>query len=194
MISSKHRFTLEMQTAHSQIAIPVTVGDTGKVLYISLTDGGKPHLIPDGSLAMLTIYRPTGSFLKEFCAIQNNATIVYDFLQNENTASVVGIHTCELTLYGSVAGGVVSTSWFTIVVSERVVNSDNIELSDDDQTAIDAIIKKEAERQIAEAKREAAFATAVSEANAATGRANFAATLVEDLLADKIPFAEEECY
>lgn len=156
MIYSKHRFTLEMQAAHSQIAIPVTVGDTGKIFYINLTDGGEPYKITDGSLAVLTIHRPTGTYLQAFCPIKNNSTIVYDFLQNENTATVEGIHNCELTLYGPTSEGVISTSWFTMVVTPRVIGSDDLILTDEIRTAIDAMLAEEATRQSNEEARVAA--------------------------------------
>lgn len=153
MIYSKHRFTLDMQVEHSQISIPVTVGDTGKVFLINLSDGGVPYKIPDGSLAMLTIHRPTGTHLQAFCPIKSNSTIEYDFMQNENTAAVEGIHDCELTLYGAVSGSVVSTAWFTMVVSARVVDSDDLNITDEDRSAIDAMIAAEATRQSAELAR-----------------------------------------
>lgn len=153
MIYSKHRFTLDMQVKHSQIAIPVTVGDTGKVFLINISDGGVPYKIPDGSLAMLTIHRPTGTHLQAFCPIESDSTIVYDFMQNENTAIVEGVHDCELTLYGSVSGSVVSTAWFTMIVSARVVNSDDLNITDEDRSAVDAMIDAEASRQSAELAR-----------------------------------------
>ncbi|MEE1171705.1 MAG: hypothetical protein U0K87_05060 [Ruminococcus sp.] len=152
MIYSKHRFTLDMQVAHSQIAIPVTVGDTGKTFYISLTDGGEPFKLSDGSLAMLTIKRPTGTFLQAFCPIVNGSTVVYDFLQNENTAAVEGIHKCELTLYGPTSE-VISSPWFTMVVSRRVVNGDDLNITDEDRSAVDAMIAAESSRQSAEYAR-----------------------------------------
>lgn len=153
MINSKHRFTLEIQAAHSQIAVPVKVGDTGTKFYIALTDGGKPFIIPDGSLAMLTIHRPTGTFLQAFCSIKNNTTIIYDFMQNVNTAAVEGIHNCELTLYGGTSGSIISTSWFTMTVSPKVVNDDSLNITDENQNAFDAMISAEASRQANEETR-----------------------------------------
>lgn len=153
MINSKHRFTLEIQAAHSQIAVPVKLGDTGTKLYIALTDGGNPFVIPDGSLAMLTVHRPTGTFLQAFCSIRNNTTIIYDFMQNANTAAVEGIHNCELTLYGGTTGSVLSTSWFNMIVSARVVNDDSLNITDETQNAFDAMIAAEASRQANEESR-----------------------------------------
>jgi hypothetical protein len=153
MIYSKHRFTLEIQCAHSQISVPVTVGDTGITFYIALTDGGKPFIIPDGTLAMLTIHRPTGTHLQAFCKTKNDNTVIYDFMQNENTAAVEGVHNCELTLFGATTGSKISTSWFTMIVSARVVNSDDINISDENRNAIDAMIAAEASRQANEETR-----------------------------------------
>lgn len=161
MIYSKHRFTLDMHVAHSQIAIPVTVGDTGKIFYINLSDGGEPIKIADGSLAMLTIRRPTGTFLQAFCPIKNNSTIVYDFMQNENTAVVEGIHNCELALY-SPTSEIISTPKFTMIVSQKVVNDDSLNITDEDRNAVAAMIGAEASRQSAEEAR----------INAETGRVN----------------------
>lgn len=170
MIYSKHRFTLDMQVEHSQISIPVTVGDTGKVFLINISDGGEPYKIPDGSLAMLTIHRPTGTHLQAFCPIKSNSTIEYDFMQNKNTAAVEGIHDCELTLYGAVSGSVVSTAWFTMVVSASVVDSDDLNITDEDRSAVEAMISAEATRQSAEQARinaESARADAESSRTAA---------------------------
>ena len=153
MIYSKHRFTLEVQSAHSQIALPVKVGDTGTKFYISLTDGGNPFIIPGGTLAMLTIHRPTGTFLQAFCPIRNNTTVIYDFMQNVNTAAVEGIHNCELTLYGGTSGSIISTSWFTMIVSARVVNDDSLSITDENRNAFDAMIAAEASRQAGEESR-----------------------------------------
>ena len=154
MIISKHRFSLEIQCAHSQISIPVMFGDTGTKFYIALTDGGNSFKIPDGTLAMLSIRRPTGTFLQAFCPIKNNTTIEYDFMQNEYTASVEGIHNCELTLYSATTGSVLSTSWFTMIVSDRVVNNDSINITDENYSAIDAMLAAEASRQEKEGARE----------------------------------------
>ena len=153
MIISKHRFTLEIQAAHSQIAIPCMVGDTGKQLYISLTDGGKTFTLPNNALAMLTIHRPTGTYLQAFCSIKNNTTIIYDFMQNENTAAVEGVHNCELTLYGGTTGSILSTSWFSMLVSSRVVDDDSLNVTDENKNAFDAMISAEASRQTSEEMR-----------------------------------------
>ena len=193
MNSSIYRFTLDLHSSQSQISVPVLLGDSARTFRINLSDGGNPYIIEDGCLAKLSIKRPTGTYLEEFCLIEKSTTIVYPFEQNENTASVEGIHECDITLYD--ADGIEITGpRFSMVVSERVVRTDDVNLSDEDQRVIDAMVRAEASRQVAETSRvnaeaerasaekeraeaEAARATATQ---AAIERANTAAANVKD--------------
>lgn len=152
MNSSIYRFTLGMNSSQSQISIPVMLGDTGREWHINLSGGGRPYIIADGCLAKLSIKRPTGTRLEEFCSIEDNTTIVYKFDQNENTCAVEGIHNCDISLYG-LDGRVIATARFTMVVSERVVARDDVVLTDEDFTAVDAMLKAETQRQNNEAQR-----------------------------------------
>lgn len=155
MNSSNYRFTLDLHKTQSQVSLPITLGDTARVLHISLSDGSIPYVIEDGCLAKIEIKRPTGTHLEAFCAIENNTAIKYDFAQNENTAAVEGVHDCAVILYHA-DGGVIGSPRFTMIVSDRVINSDDIDRKDEDVLVIDAIIKAEAERQTAEAERKTA--------------------------------------
>lgn len=150
MNSSNYRFTLDMHSAQSQVSIPVMLGDTGRTLRINLSDGSNPYTIAEGCLAKITIKRPTGTRLEEFCAIEKGTTIVYPF--SENTCAVEGIHDCDVTLMG-VDGTVITSPRFSMVVNELVVRSDDIVVKDEDVTTINAILAKEAERQAEEAER-----------------------------------------
>lgn len=163
MNSSNYRFTLDMHSAQSQVSIPVMVGDTGRTLRINLSDGSNPYAIADGCLAKLSIKRPIGTRIEEFCIIEGNTTIVYPF--SENTCAMEGIHDCDITLYG-LDGNVITSPRFTMVVSERVVKSDDIVLTATDLTAVDAMLVEEAKRQAAETERIALFQSYVSQARA----------------------------
>ena len=151
---SKFRFTLDLHSIQSQASIPVMVGDTSVTLIITITDGGLPYHIEDGCLAKISIKRPTGTHLEEFCIVKNNAVVEYAFSQNENTCAVPGVHVCDIILYGA-DGGVVGTPRFTMVVSERVIRFDDIVLTDTDFTASEAMMKQEAVRQMQENTRQA---------------------------------------
>lgn len=150
MNSSFYRFSLDLQNVQSQISLPVSQYDTARTLYISFTDGGKPYSIEKGCLAKLTVTRPSGSKVHEFCAIEGSTTAVYPFSQNKNTVAEEGIHDCEITLYG-IDGRQITSPRFTMVVSDRVVNmDDNDGLDDDSIGIIDAIVLEEQARRAAE--------------------------------------------
>ena len=151
---SNYRFTLDLHSLHSQTSIPVMLGDTGITWHINLCDGGKPYLIADGCLAKISIKRPTGTYHEAFCEIRENATIVYPFAQE--TCVAVGLHNCEITLYG-VDGTVLGTPIFSMVVGDRVIRNDDINLTDQDRTIVDAMAVEEAKRQAAEESRAARF-------------------------------------
>ena len=152
MSISNYQFTLNLQKTQSQIAVPVTRGDTARAWLISLADGSTPYTLADGCLAKLEIKRPSGTHLEEFCPIENNRTVRYSFSQNANTAAVEGVHDCALVLYDK-NGDIIGSPRFTMIVSDRVVSTDDIHLSDEDVTAVDAMIAEEIKRQSAEAAR-----------------------------------------
>lgn len=102
---------------------------------------------------MLTITKPSGGNLYEYCPIQNNATVVYEFSQNSATASEEGIHDCEITLYGR-DGRQITSPRFSMVVSGRVVNHDNNNgITDEHIGIVDEIARNEVSRQGAEESR-----------------------------------------
>ena len=165
MNHSNFKFTLDLQSTQSQVCIPVTRGDTARTWLINFRDGSKTYMITDGCLAKLEILRPTGTRLEEFCAIEKNEAVRYSFTQNKNTAAVEGFHECAVVLYDE-DGNVIGSPRFCMIVSGRVINTDDINLSDEDQLIIDSIIPEEAYRKIAEAQRtqnEIARQTAESE-------------------------------
>lgn len=153
MNSSKYRFTLDMHSHQSQISIPALLKDSSRSLYISFTDGGNPYFIEDGCLAEISIKRPDGTFLVEPCTIANHTTVVYDFEQNTNTCAMDGIHDCDVILYDA-EGGRITSPRFTMVVSDRVVRKDDINITTEDKTTIDNIRQVEAARVLAEIARQ----------------------------------------
>lgn len=175
MNSAFFRFILDVQSARSQTSIPVSLNDTAITLYMSLTDGGKPYYIEEGCLAKLSITRPSGSKIHEFCRVEGNAAVVYPFSQNPATAAEEGIHECELTLYGF-NGEQITTSRFSIIVNERVVNiDDNNGITDEGVGIIDTMVHNEQARRVAENGRvsaeEARVASEESRTTAEDGRA-----------------------
>lgn len=155
MNSSAYRFTLDLHSTQSQISLPVTLGDTARELYISFSDGGQPYIIPDGFKAKIIIKRPTGTRIVVYCAIESNTTIKYEFENNPRTAVVEGIHNCTITLYDAHDKEIASPR-FTMVVSDKVANFDDITPSEEELDLIEDMIQQEIDRQGAEDKRKAA--------------------------------------
>lgn len=155
MYSSTYRFTLDLHSTVSQISLPVTIGDTNRAFNIRLADGGLPYTIEDGCVAMITIKRPGGTALAEFCPVERNTLISYNFSQNPNTAAEEGIHTCEIILYDS-KGDILASPWFTMIVTGRAAKKDDLPISEENKTFIDGIVTEELARQEAELAREKA--------------------------------------
>jgi hypothetical protein len=152
MNSSIYRFTLDLHSTQSQISLPVTRGDTARAFHITLADGNMPFYIADGCLVGIAIKRPTGTRLEEWCKIEKNTTIIYEFSQNVNTAAVEGVHYCSVTLYDA-EGKKIASPKFTMVVSDKVSNYDDIVLTDEDTLLLESIIDSEASRRVAENER-----------------------------------------
>ena len=161
MNQSQYRFTLDLQSTQSQVCIPVTRGDTARTWLISFRDGSNTYKISDGCLAKLEIMRPTGTHIEEFCPIERNTTVRYSFSQNPNTAAVEGFHECAVVLYDE-KGNVIGSPRFSMIVSGRVINSDNIKLSDETKLSVDSMIAEEAFRQNAETERSTAEAERIA--------------------------------
>lgn len=207
MNSSNYRFSLDIHSRQSQVSIPVLLNDTGRSLYISLSDGGEPYCIADGCRAVLFATKADETTLINDCIIEWNTTIRYDF--TEQTATAEGITNCEIRLYG-VDGRMITSPRFLMVVDARTVYDGNVIISANETNAIDAIILKEdaragaeekrviAERARTEAevsraaaeqardeaekKRQAAAVSAIEEVNRAVDRANRAAAVIEGFI------------
>lgn len=152
MNSSIYKFTLDLHRNQSQISIPVMQNDTARIFNIALSERGKPYRIADGCLAMISIKRPTGTYIEAFCSIVDNTYIKYDFGENEDTAVVEGLHNCQVSVFDA-DGDFISSAKFTMVVHSRAVTSDDIEISDTDRGIIDSIVIQEAGRVDAESER-----------------------------------------
>jgi hypothetical protein len=120
---SKYRFTLDIQKTKSQVSIYVLSGDTKIKFYISINDGGTPYQITEGCVAKLVCRPPSGRAFLRDCEIEDNR-IVYTF--DENTASEVGVSTCEVRI-NDPHGGTLTTPRYLLVVEEKVLTDEEIE-------------------------------------------------------------------
>ena len=147
---SVYKFTLDLQVTQSQVSIPVTFGDTGRQLYITLTDGGSPYLLKEGSRAVLSARKADGNTLFNNCIIDlKNMAIMYTF--TEQTANCEGITQCEILIYGS-NGEVVGSPRFIMIVDRRVISDDDV-ASISEKTELDLILARAYDCEDAEKER-----------------------------------------
>lgn len=154
MNTASYRFNLEIQSEISQVSIPVRRLENSRRLYITLSNGGEPFTIADGCQAILFANIPNKDTFANSCIIEKNSTIRYDFSQQ--LTAHAGVVACEMRIY-SPDGGLLESPKFTIVVSDRVVNDNDIPVSEDEKSLIDNIITNEANRVAAEQSREDTF-------------------------------------
>lgn len=147
---STYRFTLDLQKHQSQMSIAVFRYDTAVKLYISLTDGGKPYLMKDGCKAYFFGKRADGAELVHPCMIQNNTEVIYAF--EDTTSCIDGIVDCQIRLYGT-DGRLITAPRFIIVVDERVIIDENVEITGNTLSALDEILTNETARVDAENRR-----------------------------------------
>lgn len=155
MSTFNYRFTLEIQSTMSQASLPVRRGDTNRSLYITLTDGGSPYIIPRGYTAVLVGKKADGATISRSCIIEKDSIVRYDF--TEQTSNVSGIVDCEIRVYAPVGEGekpnMVTSPKFVMVVDERVVLDDDIAPSEDQMKTFDEIVTEEQRRKLAEESR-----------------------------------------
>ncbi len=163
---STYEFTLDIQHTHSDINIPVMLGDTLRRLCVTLRDGERKFKLSDGCRAVLVGKKPDDTVLAHDCVIESNSIVRYDFSQTLTNA--VGIVTCELRIE-TPDGGLLTSPDFCVTVQPRTVDDGELEIYEGINSALEAI-------NAAEAAREAACAEAVANANAAADSLN---TLIE---------------
>ena len=160
MSSSKYIFTLDLRSVQSQISLPVTQGDTNRTLIISFSDGAKPYVLGEKATAMLSILRPTGTPVQEYCEVEKDGSCAtYNF--SEYTVAVAGLHKCQLVLYNA-EGKQIASPKFSIDAAPKLVTGDDVVIPDDEVIALDAIYTAEAKRVSAEMSRAEAEAQRVS--------------------------------
>lgn len=135
MINSYYKISLDIQDHGSHVSLKAKKGDTGRILKITLVDGGKPYKITSECLAVFTAKKADGTLIYNGCSIIDNA-IFYVF--TEQTALSVGTSNCEIKLYGSDEKLLTSAS-FTLIIEDTVLNESDL-LSMNEVTALTKLV------------------------------------------------------
>lgn len=145
MNSSKYIFTLDLRSVQSQISLPVTQGDTNRTLCIGFSDGVKPFVPEIGSTAMMSIVRPTGTEVQEFCQFsEDGANVLYPF--SKYTVVTEGLHKCQVVLYNP-EGKQIAAPKFAINASPKLITGDDIVIPDEDVLELETVYEAEAKRR-----------------------------------------------
>lgn len=144
---SNYRFNLDVQSTVSQVSLPVRLLDTGRRLYVNLTDGGSPYIIEDGCRAVFSARKADGNPVMNDCIIENNSIIRYDL--TAQTTSYPGIVDCEMSLYDP-DGKLITSPKFILVVDDRVVHDADFPVSESENGILDGMITSEVGRKSAE--------------------------------------------
>ena len=137
MINSFYKISLDIQDHGSHVSLKAKKGDTGRILKITLVDGGKPYKITSECLAVFTAQKSDGTIIYNGCSIIDNA-IFYVF--TEQTALSVGTSNCEIKLYGSDEKLLTSAS-FTLIIEDTVLNESDL-LSMNEVTALTKLVSE----------------------------------------------------
>lgn len=130
---STYRVALDVHKVSSSVTLKAKRGNTGRMLCISLVDGGLPYAISEDCFAVFVAKKPDGKLVRNDCIIDNN-TIIYKF--TEQTVAAEGIVACEIELYGADMKLITSPK-FTILVSGTVYNEgDEIESEDESNSLV----------------------------------------------------------
>ena len=142
------RFTLNMHSLRSQTSIPVKWGDTGVRLYITITDGGAPYIFEKGCKAVLRARKADDTVLVNYCRIENESVVVYDF--TEQTSSCPGIVECQIDLIGSDGKSIGSPNFVIMVDANVVYNHELIESNSERDVLADLVSAKDSAQASAE--------------------------------------------
>lgn len=146
---SAFKFNLDLHSSQSQVSLAVKQYDTDRSLEITLSDGGEAFILPEHCVAVLLIKKPNGDTYSSGGIIKNQSVIKFDF--GKAVASEPGINRCELKIYS--VDGIIASPSFTMIVSDRVVKTEDISIPEGDAHEFDEIYVSEAQRIASEAQR-----------------------------------------
>lgn len=164
MNDSRISISIDVSQSTSPVRVMCKQGDTGRVMHISLTDGGYPYHISEDCYAVFTAVKPDGKIIRESCTIKNGI-IIYTF--SSQTCSCPGKMMAEIRLIGD-GEKVITSASFQLTVDETIFAKEEAGGSQSEITNLEQLIS-DAKRIIETCD------TAVRAANTAASIANSAA-------------------
>ncbi len=131
-----YRICLDIQSGGSGVILTAKRGDTGRRLWVTLTDGGQPYLPGSDCFPVFTARKPDGHVVFNECTLEAGR-VCYSL--REQLLAVPGTVECELRLYGS-DGLLLTSAAFDLAVEDTVFHEEDIPESQDDYSALNYLV------------------------------------------------------
>lgn len=135
---SNYKICLDVQAAGSGVVLNARRGDTGRKLFVTLTDGGRPYPVEEDCFAVFTARKPDGHIVFHEC-VRDGGLLCYEI--REQLLTVPGQVDCELRLYGKDAM-LLTSAGFHILVEDTVYHEGEEIESSDDFSALTVLISQ----------------------------------------------------
>ena len=138
MKKSDTEIILDLQKTNMPPVVRAKRGDTGRILRIRLSDGGRPYEIPETALCVFTGRKSDGTVLYNQCRIRDNV-LEYEF--TPQTCTAVGQVPAEIRIYGE-TGELLTSAGFLLEVYDTVYHAQEALGSETQADALDALVCK----------------------------------------------------
>jgi len=78
---SNYKIFLDMHDISTQTSLAAKQGDTGRRIFVTLTERGVPFIIGENCTAVFTAKKPDGNIVFNNCTIENNIICRFGVLQ-----------------------------------------------------------------------------------------------------------------
>lgn len=138
MKKSDTQIILDLQRTNLPPVVRAKRGDTGRILHIRLSDGGRPYPIPETSLCVFTGRKPDGTVLYNQCQVREGV-LEYEF--TDQTCAAVGQVPAEIRIYGE-NGELLTSAAFLLEVYDTVYRPQEELGSSTQADVLDALVCK----------------------------------------------------
>ena len=136
MQHANYRLSLDIQAGGSGAVLTAKRGDTGRRLFVTLTDGGRTYPLEPDCYPVLTARKPDGHLVFHKCTREGGRICCR---LTEQLLAVPGEVACELRLYGP-DGLLLTSAAFVLMVEDTVWGEGEVPESFDDFSALTALL------------------------------------------------------